>query len=56
MLSNYGVDLYDLQVDTENRAAIAFYRKHGFRTIRTLRNYYANGHDAFLMMKELISS
>ena len=56
MLLNYGVEVYDLQVDVDNRAAIAFYRKHGFKTIRTLKNYYANGHDAFLMMKELMGS
>ncbi len=53
ILMNYGVEAYDLQVDTTNRAAIAFYKKHGFKTIRTIRNYYANGNDAFLMMKEL---
>ena len=56
MLLNYGVEAYDLQVDVTNRPAIAFYRKHGFKTIQTLTNYYANGHDAFLMMKELAGS
>ena len=53
MLTNYGVEAYDLQVDVTNRPAITFYKKHGFQTIRSLRRYYANGHDAFLMMKEL---
>jgi ribosomal-protein-alanine N-acetyltransferase len=53
MLVNYGVETYDLQVDVTNRPAIAFYKKHGFNTVRTLKNYYANGHDAFLMVKEL---
>lgn len=53
MLMDYGVDTYDLQVDVTNRPAIAFYEKHGFKTIRTIKHYYANGNDAFLMVKEL---
>jgi ribosomal-protein-alanine N-acetyltransferase len=53
MLLNYGIEQYDLQVDITNRGAIAFYKKHGFSTVRTLRKYYANGNDAFLMVKEL---
>jgi len=53
ILSDYGAESYDLQVDTSNRPAITFYKKHGFRTVRTLLRYYANGNDAFLMVKEL---
>jgi [ribosomal protein S18]-alanine N-acetyltransferase len=55
ILVNYGVEAYDLQVDTTNFAAIHFYKKHGFNTVRTLKRYYANGHDAYLMVKELMS-
>jgi ribosomal-protein-alanine N-acetyltransferase len=53
ILLRYGVEAYDLQVDTTNRAAIKFYKKRGFHTVRTIRHYYANGNDAFLMVKEL---
>jgi ribosomal-protein-alanine N-acetyltransferase len=53
ILLQYGAELYDLQVDVKNRAAIRFYKKHGFQTVRTLSHYYANGNDAFLMVKEL---
>src|SRR5437667_12865142 len=53
MLADYGVEAYDLQVDVTNIGAISFYKKHGFSTVRTLRRYYANGNDAFLMVKEL---
>ena len=53
ILSNYGVEAYDLQVDVTNSAAINFYKKHGFQTVRTLWRYYANGNDAYLMVKEL---
>src|SRR5215813_9549246 len=49
MLLDFGVEAYDLQVDITNIGAIAFYKKHGFTTVRTLRHYYANGNDAFLM-------
>jgi [ribosomal protein S18]-alanine N-acetyltransferase len=52
MLIDFGVEGYDLQVDVTNTGAIAFYKKHGFTTVRTLRRYYANGNDAFLMVKE----
>jgi ribosomal-protein-alanine N-acetyltransferase len=48
-----GIEAYDLQVDVNNRPAITFYKKYGFRTVRTLCRYYANGNDAFLMVKEL---
>ena len=53
MLLDYGVEAYDLQVDVTNAGAIVFYKKHGFETVKTLRKYYANGNDAFLMVKEL---
>jgi len=52
MLIDFGVEGYDLQVDVTSTGAIAFYKKHGFTTVRTLRRYYANGNDAFLMVKE----
>jgi ribosomal-protein-alanine N-acetyltransferase len=53
MLNNYGVEIYDLQVDVANTGAIRFYKRHGFETVRLLREYYANGNDAYLMVKEL---
>ena len=53
LLKERGVRDYRLQVDVDNAAAIAFYRKHGFERLRTLRGYYSNGHDAYLMTKIL---
>ena len=56
ILIGYGVETYDLQVDLENHGAIKFYEKHGFERADVLRNYYSNGHDAFLMTKKLHAS
>ena len=56
MLGQDLITVYDLQVDVENDAAIAFYKKHGFEPERVLRNYYSNGNDAYLMVKKLPSS
>ena len=53
MLAEYGVEVYDLQVDVTNTGAIRFYKRHGFEAVKRLREYYANGNDAFLMVKEL---
>jgi [ribosomal protein S18]-alanine N-acetyltransferase len=53
ILTDYGAEAYDLQVDVTNRSAINFYKKHGFRRVRTIPHYYANGNDAYLMLKEL---
>ena len=53
ILRDYGTEIYDLQVDVSNRNAVWFYNKHGFTVVRTLANYYANGNDAYLMIKEL---
>jgi len=53
ILKDYGIEFYDLQVDISNGKAIRFYKKYGFNIVRTLRNYYANGNDAYLMVKDL---
>ena len=53
ILAEYGAEVYDLQVDVNNRSAIRFYKKHGLRRVRTIPHYYANGNDAYLMVKEL---
>ena len=42
-----------LEVRASNQAARAFYEKHGFREIRVLPNYYADGEDGILMVRDL---
>jgi [ribosomal protein S18]-alanine N-acetyltransferase len=51
ILAGYGVAAYKLQVDTNNEAALSFYRKNGFEMQRLLRRYYPGGGDAWEMIK-----
>jgi ribosomal-protein-alanine N-acetyltransferase len=53
ILGKHKIRRYELQVDVQNSAAIELYKKHGFETICTLKNYYANAHDAYFMVKRL---
>lgn len=42
-----------LHVRTKNKTGIAFYQKLGFQILKTIKNYYPNSQDAFLMKKEI---
>ncbi len=53
LLARGGSTRYTLQVDTVNSVALEFYRRRGFRVVRTLRRYYPNGADAYLMEKQV---
>jgi ribosomal protein S18 acetylase RimI-like enzyme len=53
ILKSHGVTHYSLQVDVHNDAAIAFYRKNGFKEERLLRKYYPGSRDAWQMTKKL---
>ena len=55
-LSELNVTAYNLQVDTLNEGAIAFYRRNGFETDRLLRKYYPGSRDAWQMVKRLPKS
>jgi ribosomal-protein-alanine N-acetyltransferase len=55
-----GMRLYNakqcfLEVRTTNDAAIQLYKKLGFKVTRTIRGYYADGEDAYVMSHELAS-
>jgi ribosomal protein S18 acetylase RimI-like enzyme len=45
-----------LETATNNEAAIAFWKKHGYRTHGRLANYYPDGLDAFAMFKPLAAT
>jgi len=42
-----------LEVAVNNLAALAFYKKHGYSVLKSLRGYYPGGLDGLLMRKQL---
>jgi len=50
---NYNAKECYLEVRESNLSAVYLYKKLGFETVRTLRNYYADGEDAFVMAIQL---
>ena len=42
-----------LHTRTKNKAASLFYKNLGFKILKTIKNYYSNGDDAYLMKKEI---
>ena len=53
---NYKAKECYLEVRESNIPAIQLYKKLGFETARTLRNYYADGEDAFVLAIHLSRS
>jgi len=52
-LAARGVRSVELETATNNHAAIAFWQKHGYRTVGVLPRYYLGRIDAYLMRKPL---
>lgn len=48
-----GIREIELETATDNASAVAFWRKHGYRTQGVIKNYYPNGRDAFSMRKSI---
>jgi ribosomal protein S18 acetylase RimI-like enzyme len=42
-----------LEVAVNNKAALAFYKRHDYSALKVLRRYYPDGLDGFLMGKQL---
>lgn len=49
----YGAEEVYLEVRVSNTPAISLYRKLGFKEVKVLRHYYADGEDAYLMAAPL---
>jgi ribosomal-protein-alanine N-acetyltransferase len=48
-----GATIMYLETATNNKAAIALWKKHGYRESGTIKNYYGPGQNAFEMQKRL---
>lgn len=51
-----GVTEIVLETAIENAAGVAFWQRHGYRTVGTLKKYYLRRLDAFEMRKKLIET
>jgi ribosomal-protein-alanine N-acetyltransferase len=43
----------ELEVRTDNKKAIKFYQKHGFKIIQKIAKFYQNGENAYTMIRRL---
>ena len=50
-LARAGVREVELETSTANTAAVAFWKRHGYRECGVLPNYYENGEDAYWMTR-----
>jgi [ribosomal protein S18]-alanine N-acetyltransferase len=52
-LASAGVQVIQLETATNNQSAVAFWKKHGYRTRALKKDYYPGGLDAFAMTKKV---
>ncbi|MCJ7635591.1 ribosomal protein S18-alanine N-acetyltransferase [Candidatus Bathyarchaeota archaeon] len=53
-ISEYNVDECYLEVRVGNKSATDLYKRYDFETLRTIRGYYRDGEDAYVMSKALV--
>jgi [ribosomal protein S18]-alanine N-acetyltransferase len=44
-----------LETAVDNYSALAFYKRHHYSTVKTIPQYYSNGVDALVLVKDLLS-
>ncbi len=54
-LAACGVREVELETATDNAAAVAFWERHGYRSVAVLPRYYLGRHDAYFMRKRLVA-
>jgi ribosomal-protein-alanine N-acetyltransferase len=54
-LRSLSCDSIYLETAADNTAALAFYKRQGYFLVKTIPGYYANGLDALVLQKELLS-
>jgi len=54
-LRKSGCRFVRLETAVNNTSALSFYKRHDYFLIRTLSSYYADGSDALVLRKELLS-
>ncbi|MEM1982566.1 MAG: ribosomal protein S18-alanine N-acetyltransferase [Sulfolobales archaeon] len=54
--SKDGINRFKLEVAVSNLVAIKMYSSLGYRVSGVMKNYYPDGEDAYLMIKDLIRS
>lgn len=52
-LRSGGAGAVELETAVDNLSALSFYRRHGYRVMRTWPCYYSNGVDALVLKKDL---
>jgi len=52
-ISYENIKIIQLEVRFDNKKAIKFYEKNGFKIIKKIPKFYQNGKDAFTMEKEI---
>jgi ribosomal-protein-alanine N-acetyltransferase len=55
-LAEKNISQVDLEVKTDNNAAINFYKKHGFTITDNVPSFYKSGEDAYIMRRILNSN
>lgn len=55
-LCETGAHAVGLETAVDNRAALLFYKRHGYTVVKTIPRYYSNGVDALVLRKELVSA
>jgi len=53
ILREKNIKQISLEVKTDNKKAISFYKKHDFTIIDTIEKFYQNGENAFMMTRIL---